>query len=43
MQPVSRQQLGKEVPKLNNGNCVSVDECYNLLLGSMQRINGLVR
>jgi hypothetical protein len=41
MKPVSRQQLGKHVPTRNNGNCVSVDECYSSLLGSSQRVNEL--
>jgi hypothetical protein len=31
----------KHVPKCNIGNCVSVDECYSLLLSGIQRANGL--
>jgi hypothetical protein len=41
MQPVSRQRLGEHIPTRNNGNCVSVDECYSSLRGSSQRANEL--
>jgi hypothetical protein len=41
MHPVSRQRLSKHVPTLNNGNCVSVDECYSLFLSSSRRANEL--
>jgi hypothetical protein len=40
-QSVSRQRFGKHVPTCNNGRCVSVDECYNLLLGNSQCANQL--
>jgi hypothetical protein len=36
-QSVSKQRLDKHVPTCNNGNCVSVDECYSSLLGNSQR------
>jgi hypothetical protein len=36
-QSVARQRFDKHVPTRNNRNCVSVDECYSLLLGSSQR------
>jgi hypothetical protein len=38
---VSRQQLSKNVPTRNSGNCVSVEECYSKLLGSSQHSNEL--
>jgi hypothetical protein len=38
-QSIARQRLRKRVPTRNNGSCVSVDECYSLLLGSSQRAN----
>jgi hypothetical protein len=41
MQSVSRQQLCKHVQTRNNGNYVSVDKCYNSLLGSSRRANEL--
>jgi hypothetical protein len=40
-QRIARQRLGKQVPTRNNGNCVSVDECYSSLLGSSQCANEL--
>jgi hypothetical protein len=42
-QSIARQRLGKHVPTLDNGNCVSVDGCYSSLLGSSQRAHGLTR
>jgi hypothetical protein len=40
-QSVSRQGLGKHVPMGNNGQCISVDECYTSLLNNSQRANEL--
>jgi hypothetical protein len=40
-QIIARQRLSKHVRTRNNGNCVSVDECYCSLLGSSQRVNEL--
>jgi hypothetical protein len=40
-QSVSRQRLGKHVPKCDNGKCVSVDECYSSVVGNSQRANEL--
>jgi hypothetical protein len=41
LKAVSRQRLGKHILTRNNGNGVSVDECYSSLLGSSQCANEL--
>jgi hypothetical protein len=38
-----RKQPCKVIHACDNGNCVSVDECYSSLLGNSRRANELPR